>query len=473
MSVSNITDNGYKVIFDKYRATVKRRDGSTALTATKRDLLYIVDEGNNHAMITDNTDNDKMTRWHQRYGHLNVSDLKNLKSKEMVKGIDFTVKSDKIKCEICDLNKISTQPFKLSKSREKEVLNLIHSDICGPMNVESLGGAKYFVTFIDDFSRYTETVMLKKRSEVLQAFRNYKRRVEKQTGRRIKKLRTDNGKEYLSTDFNKFLEDEGIARQLTVEYTPQQNGIAERANRTIVEMARCMIQQAKLPQSLWAEAVNMATFIRNRCPTKCLNNKTPYEAWTNEKPYVGFFRIFGSKVIALDKSHKQGKFLQKGNKYVLVGYSQEAKAYRLWKPGTKTIVKSRDVKFYEKTYSNNEWDDKIRMPNNSNSLEENNEPIVKLPLLINNNSEDEDYQPLEDEDSQQFEEVIQQSENEETENMPRTSEENKNTQHGRGRPKLLKTGKPGRPTKIYQQRKNINHNPINVTEAMDREDHTE
>lgn len=309
MSVSTITDNGYIVVFDEYRATIKRRDGSTALTATKKNQLYVVDETNNRAMATRDVNDDKMTRWHQRYGHLNISDLKNLKMKEIVKGIDFTIKTDKFQCKICDQSKIHTQPFKPSKNRENGILNLIHSDICGPMNVESLGGSRYFVTFIDDFSRYTEIIMLRKRSDVLQAFRNYKRRMENQTGRRIKKLRTDNGKEYLSNDFKKFLEDEGIARQLSVEYTPQQNGVAERANRTIVEMARCMLQQSGLPQSLWAEAVSTATFIRNRCPTKCLNNKTPIEAWTDNKPYVGFFRIFGSKVIALNKGPKRGKFL--------------------------------------------------------------------------------------------------------------------------------------------------------------------
>lgn len=179
--------------------------------------------------------------------------------------------------------------------------------------------------------------MLRKRSDVLKAFKNYKRRVEKQTRRHIKKLRTDNGKEYLSNDFKNFLEEEGISKQLSVEYTPQQNGVAECANRTIVEMVRCMLQQSGLPQSLWAEAVNTATYIRNRCPTKCLNDKTPIEAWTNKKPYVGFFHIFGSKTIALNKGPKRGKFLRKGDEYTLIGYSDEAKAYRLWKPGTKII----------------------------------------------------------------------------------------------------------------------------------------
>lgn len=146
------------------------------------------------------------------------------------------------------------------------------------MNTESLGGAKYFATFIDDFSRYTQTIMLRQQSDILTAFKNFKKRVEKETGCAIKRLRTDNGKECISKEFKKFLDDEGIARQLTVEYTLQQNGVAERANCTLVEMARCLMLQAKLPKSLWAEAVNAATFLRNRCPTQSLENKTPYEA---------------------------------------------------------------------------------------------------------------------------------------------------------------------------------------------------
>lgn len=136
-------------------------------------------------------------------------------------------------------------------------------------------------------------------------------------------------------------------RQLSVKYTPQQNGVAERANRTLVEMARCIMLQANLPQSLWTEAINAATYIRNRCASRVLNNKTPLEMWSNQKPYVGFFRIIGSEVIVLNKRGKRGKFYPKGNKYILVGYSSESKAYRLWRPKTKTVIKARDVRFIE------------------------------------------------------------------------------------------------------------------------------
>lgn len=136
-------------------------------------------------------------RWHQRYGHLNVRDLKAIKAKDMVLGMSLMPKMNEINCEVCAKCKIHVKTFKPSSNRETSILGLVHSDICGPMSTESIGGAKYFVTFIDDCSRYTETVMLRNKSDVFQAFKDYKRRAENQTGQRIKKLRTDNAKEYL------------------------------------------------------------------------------------------------------------------------------------------------------------------------------------------------------------------------------------------------------------------------------------
>lgn len=307
--------------------------------------------------------------------------------------------------------------------------------------------------------------MLRQRSDVLKAFRNYKRRVEKLTGRHIKKLRTDNGKEYLSNEFKKFLEDEGISRQLSVEYTPQQNGVAERANRTIIEMAKCMLQQSGLPQSLWAEAVNTATFIRNRCPTKCLNDKTPIEAWTNKKPYVGFFRIFGSKVIALNKGPKRRKFLQKVEEYALVGYSDEAIAYRLWKPGTKTVIKSRDVKFHEKIHLiGNDW---IKFPNDLNN-DVSEKETLSIDMMPTNSKESEVNEEMANEYNQQLEDNDSEDKDDE---ITEENEENRvnESRRGHGRPKLLKTDQRGRPKKIYQ-RTDVNNNPVNVAEVMNRSD---
>lgn len=209
------------------------------------------------------------------------------------------------------------------------------------MKVNSLGGARYFITFIHDATRYTEVTMLKYRSEALNAFKNYKARAEKETGKQIKCIRSDNAKEYISKDFTQFLEMHGITRQLSVEYTPEQNGVAERANRTLTEMARCMILQSRAPEKLWAEAINTACFIRNRCPTSTLNNMTPLEAYSKRKPYVGFMKTFGCKAIALEKRPGIGKFHQKGRPYIMVGYSNESKAYRLWIQGTNSRQETR------------------------------------------------------------------------------------------------------------------------------------
>lgn len=348
LSVSRMTDNGYTVTFKKNCAFVNRHDGSTALVAKRQGQLYVVDEAEqSQVLATSDVKNDNLLRWHQRFGHLNLRDLNKLNSQEMVIGLNIKGNFRELNCETCDECKIHQLPYKSSTKREKEKLGLVHSDICGPMSVPSLGGARYFITFIDDKSRYVEVVMLKKRSDVIAAFKAYKRRTEKETGCQIMKIRSDNAKEYISKEFNDFLEDKGIRRQLSVEYCPQQNGVAERANRTLVEMARCMLLQSGVPHSLWAEAINTAAYIRNRCPTKALENSTPIEAWSTEKPYVGFMRIFGSKVIVLEKKPFRGKFEPKGKKYILVGYSQESKAYRLWTPGTKTVVKRRDVRFIE------------------------------------------------------------------------------------------------------------------------------
>lgn len=215
------------------------------------------------------------------------------------------------------------------------------------MEVKSYGNARYFAIFIDDKTRYIEVVFLKSRSDILTEFKKYQLRVEKETGCKLIRLRSDNAKEYINKEFSDYLESQGIRRQLSVEYTPQQNGVAERANRTIVEMARAMLIKSKVPKGLWAEAVNMAVFLRNRCPSKANGKMTPYELWSGRKPNVNFFRIFGSYATFLKKGPGISKLDPKGGEGIIVGYSTEAKAYRLWIPNTTKIIKSRDVRFIE------------------------------------------------------------------------------------------------------------------------------
>lgn len=231
LSVSSITNNGYKVTFQKDSAVIRRPDGSIALRAKQENGLYIIKETTRQTTALLNEHEGTLVKWHQRLGHLNFNDVRKLKDHSMVNGINDRLNTVNPTCEICEKSKIHQKPYKTSEKKENEILGLVHSDISGPMRVSLLAGAKYFATFIDDKSRYIEIKPLKKKSEIIEAFKEYKTRVEKMTGHCIKKLRTDNAKEYLSKEFNEFLKKEGITRQLTVEYTPQKNGVAERANR--------------------------------------------------------------------------------------------------------------------------------------------------------------------------------------------------------------------------------------------------
>lgn len=192
------------------------------------------------------------------------------------------------------LSKIHVLSFpKESTTQSTELIEIRHSDVCGPFREKSVGGAKYFVTFIDDKSRMTFVYFLKNKSEVFQKFKMFITQVVRQTGCRIKTLRTDNGCEYLNSQFDSFLYEEGISRQLTVPYTPQQNGVVEKANRTLIEMARSMMVHAGFKEYLWAEAVNTAAYIRNRCPTRQLESRTPYEVRFGREPNVRHLRTFG------------------------------------------------------------------------------------------------------------------------------------------------------------------------------------
>lgn len=171
--------------------------------------------------------------------------------------------------------------------------------------------------------------------------------VEKEAGLPIKCLRTDRGGEFNSSEFDEFLKESGIKRQLTAAYSPQQNGIAERKNRTVLNMVRSMLSEKEMPRMFWPEAVKWTTFVLNRCPTVAVQDMTPQEAWSGEKPSVDFFRVFGCMAYAHVPKAKRTKLEDRSTACVLLGVSEESKAYRLYDPVTKRIVISRDVVFEE------------------------------------------------------------------------------------------------------------------------------
>jgi len=351
--------------------------------------------------------------------------------------------SQKLSCKVCDQAKIYVLPFG-EDTQAKNILELVHTDICGPMNVKSFGNARYFATFIDDKTRYVEVVFLKSRSDILEEFKKYQLRVAKETGRKITKLRSDNAKEYVSKEFNDYLESQGIRRQLSVEYTPQQNGIAERANRTIVEMARAMLIESNVPKGLWAEAVNTAVFLRNRCPAKANNSITLYELWSSNKPNVKFLKIFGSHATFLKKGPSISKFDLKGEKAIFVGYSSEAKAYKLWISGTIKIIKSRDVRFIEVTNDNKIESMDIELLSKISDKDETE--------TLENVGNKENVEIKENNQLESLDDSLDISTYEDANDTPNgESSTPKHNKRSRGRPKIIRTGNPGRPKKQYHK----------------------
>ena len=220
--------------------------------------------------------------WHYRLGHLGVENI-NLLTKGLATKINIPINNTKLDtCEHCLYGQQHKLPFTTNASRASKVLELIHTDICGPMNHQSLGGMKYFITFIDDMTRMTFVYFLQSKDQAFDKFKEFKALVENQhKGNTIKRLRSDNGGEYTSNTFKNYLKAQGIQHETTVPYTPQQNNVSERANRTIVERARSMLHASGLGYDFWAEAIYTTVYLKNRSPTKALTTSTtsttPYE----------------------------------------------------------------------------------------------------------------------------------------------------------------------------------------------------
>ena len=299
-------------------------------------------------------DDKSISLWHLRFGHLNINDVKKLSSEEMVEGMPV-VKSKpmNVDCEGCALGKQARYPFQKNPrgKRTSEVLERVHSDVCGPMNIASVGGSSYYVTFIDDYSNYVWVHLLKQKSEVFAKFKEFLAVAQNLTDRRLKRFRFDNGGEYISTDFNNFLKQQGIYKEPTIPYTPQQNGVAERMNRTIMDNVRSLLHHGKLPLSLWGEAVSTVVYLRNRSPTSGLKEVTPFEKLFGVKPDVGHLRVFGCDVFAKVPDEKRRKLDPKAVKGIFVGYPEGSKGYKIFLPKTRKMIRSRDVKFLEQTFS--------------------------------------------------------------------------------------------------------------------------
>ncbi|TYZ67568.1 hypothetical protein PybrP1_000198, partial [[Pythium] brassicae (nom. inval.)] len=290
--------------------------------------------------------------WHLRLGHIGHDGLDAIVKQKLGVGIDIASVNKWELCSGCALGKQTRVRFQSTASeRAKNVLDVVHSDVCGPMQTTTFSDKRYFVTFIDDKSRFCVVFLLRSKSEVLDKFVQFVKFAETQTGRRVKVLRSDNGGEYVSSKFAAFCSNQGIVQQFTPPYTPQLNGVAERMNRTLVESARCMIEHAGLSKRYWGEAVATAAFLRNRCPTRATgHDKSPHEVWTQKKPLLKNLKVFGCHAYVHVPSEKRSKLDARSTLCRFLGYSDHEKAYRFEELSSSRILVSRDAQFMEDTF---------------------------------------------------------------------------------------------------------------------------
>ena len=351
VSVSKATKSGKTVKFNEEGCHILDESQKLIVIAKRIGNLYYLNCVNSHAAnptVGNSNVRSKEVTWHKRFGHLGVQNLQKLAKENLVDGYDYDKSKDIDFCESCMEGKHHRSKFPVNESgRAKEPLDLVHSDVCGKMSTKSLSGTEYFLTFIDDYTHYVWVYVLKHKDEVFSKFLEWKALVEKSSGKKVKVFRTDNGGEYTSTKFENYLKKEGITHQLTVPKTPEQNGVAERMNRTLVESVRSMLADAKLPHKFWAETLSTAVYLRNRSPTVAVKGKTPFEAWTGRKPNVKHLRVFGCEAYAHVPKDERKKLDSKARKCILLGYGAETKGYRLYDQKRARVFHSRDVQFNE------------------------------------------------------------------------------------------------------------------------------
>jgi transposase InsO family protein len=226
-------------------------------------------------------------------------------------------------------------------------LELLHMDLFGHVAYLSIGGSKYGLVIVDDFSRFTWVFFLQDKSETQGILKRFLRRVQNEFELKVKKIRSDNGSEFKNLQVEEYLEEEDIKHEFSAPYTPQQNSVVERKNMVLIDMARTMLGEYKTPERFWSEVVNTACHAINRLYLHRLLKKTFYKLLTGNKPNVSYFRVFGSKCYILVKKGRHSKFAPKAVEEFLLGYDSNTKAYRVFNKSSGFVEVSSDVVFDE------------------------------------------------------------------------------------------------------------------------------
>ncbi|GKA52860.1 putative ribonuclease H-like domain-containing protein [Tanacetum coccineum] len=291
---------------------------------------------------------DESNKWHRRLGHVNFKNLNKLVKGNLVRGLPSKIFQNDHTCVACQKGKQHKASCKAkSVSSISQPLQLLHMDLFGPTSVRSLNHKTYCLVITDDFSRFSWVFFLRTKDETSGILKDFIRQIENQLNQKVKTIRCDNGTEFKNRDFIEFCGSKGIKREYSNARTPQQNGVAERKNRTLIEAARTMLADSFLPNTFWAEAVSTACYVLNRVLVTKPQNKTPYELITGKIPIISYIRPFGCHVTILNTIDHLGKFDGKSDEGFLVGYSLQSKAFRVYNLETKRVEENLHITFLE------------------------------------------------------------------------------------------------------------------------------
>ncbi|KAK2429756.1 putative mitochondrial protein [Trifolium repens] len=357
ISISQLCDQGMKVNFTKSECLVQNEEGKLMLKGTRsKDNCYLwVPQEEAFTSTCLVTTEDEVQLWHQKLGHLNLKGMKKAISAEAIRGLPKLKIIEGKVCGECQIGKQIRMPHPMLEHRTtSKVLELLHMDLMGPMQVESLGGKRYAFVVVDDYSRYTWVNFVREKSDTFDVFKELCIQLQREKGSNVVRIRSDHGREFENSKFNEFCSTEGIKHEYSSPITPQQNGVVERKNRTIQESARVMLHAKSIPYHFWAEAMNTACYIHNRVTLRKGTSSTLYELWKERKPTVKHFHVFGSKCYILADREPRRKLDPKSDEGIFLGYSTNSRAYRVYNSKTQVVMESVNVVVLDSYLKENE-----------------------------------------------------------------------------------------------------------------------
>ncbi|KAI3767848.1 hypothetical protein L2E82_18277 [Cichorium intybus] len=352
ISVSQlVVGTGLKVSFDEDGSELIEKESKKIILKSKRKgEMFPLDmrpiQGKPTICLLTKATNDDSWLWHRRLSHMNFRDINKLVLGDLVRGLPL-LKYDKDRlCDACELGKQSRKSHStIINTKIIEPLELLHIDICGPSAIESVAHNKYILVVVDDFSRFTWVFFLKQKSEAAINMINFIKQIEILLRKQVRMIRSDNGTEFKNKILDDFLVNKGITHNFSAPYTPQQNGVVERRNRSLCEASRTMLSFTKLPLYFWADAIATACYTQNRSNITKRFNLTPYEIINKRKPNVKFFHVFGSKCFIFKSKEKRVKWDEKADEGIFLGYSLTSKAYRVLNKRSRKIEETYYITF--------------------------------------------------------------------------------------------------------------------------------